>query len=100
MTPHRPCTWPTPSPADTARASRASPRPATQDPRRPHRPGRRPRRRRRWTMTTSTVTGTPKAPALRPGPDEWACEQCGAACFGTPPEDGLCPACRAGEDGR
>jgi rubrerythrin len=34
------------------------------------------------------------------GPDEWGCGQCGAARFGTPPEDGLCPACRAGEDSR
>jgi NTP pyrophosphatase (non-canonical NTP hydrolase) len=34
------------------------------------------------------------------GPGEWGCERCGAAWFGTPPEDGLCPACRAREDGR
>jgi hypothetical protein len=34
------------------------------------------------------------------GPDEWGCERCGAACLGTAPDDGLCPACRAGEDGR
>ncbi len=32
-----------------------------------------------------------------PGPGEWGCEQCGAAFFGTLPEDGLCPACRAGD---
>ena len=24
----------------------------------------------------------------------WACERCGAAYFGTPPEDGRCPGCR------
>jgi NTP pyrophosphatase (non-canonical NTP hydrolase) len=34
------------------------------------------------------------------GPDEWACEQCGAAWFGSAPEDRLCPDCRAGEHGR
>ena len=27
---------------------------------------------------------------------EWACYQCRAAWFGTPPEDGQCPGCRAG----
>ena len=32
-----------------------------------------------------------------PGPGEWACDQCGAAWFGTPPDDGLCPACRAAQ---
>jgi rubrerythrin len=31
-------------------------------------------------------------PALRPG--EWACRQCGAAYFATPPDDTLCPTCR------
>jgi hypothetical protein len=41
-------------------------------------------------------TLTPKARALLDQvPDgQWACEQCGAAYFGTPPEDGLCPGCR------
>jgi NTP pyrophosphatase (non-canonical NTP hydrolase) len=34
------------------------------------------------------------------GPAEWGCGQCRAAYLGAPPEDGLCPACRAGEDGR
>ena len=34
------------------------------------------------------------------GPEEWACAQCGAGYFGTPPDDGLCPDCRAGQDGR
>jgi hypothetical protein len=29
-----------------------------------------------------------------PEPGEWACQQCGAAWFGTPPEDGRCPDCR------
>ena len=28
------------------------------------------------------------------GPAEWGCQRCGAAWFGTPPDDGLCPACR------
>ena len=32
-----------------------------------------------------------------PGPGEWACPGCGDAWFGTPPEDGPCPACRAGQ---
>jgi NTP pyrophosphatase (non-canonical NTP hydrolase) len=32
-----------------------------------------------------------------PGPGEWACDRCGAAFFGTPPGDGLCPDCRPGE---
>jgi len=59
-----------------------------------------------------TATGTPipytltaKAHALLdaadqapPGPGEWGCGLCGAAFFGTPPETGLCPACRP-EDG-
>jgi len=34
------------------------------------------------------------------GTDEWGCQRCGAAYLGTPPEDGLCPSCRAAEDGR
>ena len=38
--------------------------------------------------------------AAGPGPGEWGCQRCGAAYFGTPPEDGLCPACRAGQDDR
>lgn len=67
------------------------------------------------TMTTPATTG----PA--PGPDEpipftltakahaalayrdcisvvygWACLTCGAAYFGTPPQDGLCPGCARG----
>jgi hypothetical protein len=25
------------------------------------------------------------------GPDQWACQHCGAAYFGTPPESELCP---------
>jgi hypothetical protein len=32
--------------------------------------------------------------------DQWACERCGAAWFGAPPGDGLCPPCRAGQDGQ
>ena len=50
-------------------------------------------------------TLTPEAHALLdasgpagPGPGEWSCERCRAAFFGTPPEDGLCPPCRAGQD--
>jgi rubrerythrin len=39
-------------------------------------------------------------PPATTGPDEWGCERCGAAYLGTPPEDGLCPPCRAGQDGR
>ena len=39
-------------------------------------------------------------PAAGPGPGEWGCEQCGAAFFGAPPEDGLCPPCRTGQDDR
>jgi rubrerythrin len=35
-----------------------------------------------------------------PGPGQWGCDQCGAAFFGTPPEDGLCPACRAADGAR
>ena len=35
--------------------------------------------------------------AAGPGPGEWACERCGAAFFGAPPVDGLCPAYRPGE---
>ena len=34
--------------------------------------------------------------ATPPGPGEWGCDQCGAAFFGTPPDDGLCPPCRGG----
>ena len=34
------------------------------------------------------------------GPAEWGCARCGAAYLGTPPDDGLCPPCRAGEDSR
>ena len=41
-------------------------------------------------------TLTPKARALLDQvPDgQWACGQCGAAYFGTPPGDGLCPGCQ------
>ncbi len=38
--------------------------------------------------------------AAAPGPGEWGCNRCGAAFFGTPPDDGLCLACRAQGDGR
>jgi hypothetical protein len=47
-----------------------------------------------------SFTLTPKAYAVlgtaTPGLGEWSCDQCGAAFFGTPPEDGLCLACRGG----
>jgi hypothetical protein len=29
-----------------------------------------------------------------PGRSEWGCARCGAAYFGTPPDDGLCTDCR------
>ena len=104
-------TWPTPSPADTARALagidgdirhglppkiddalivlaavRAADSAPDQD-------------------QPIPFTLTPKAHAeldpdgTAPGPGEWGCERCGAAFFGTPPGDGLCPACRPGEAG-
>ena len=103
-----PYTWPVPSPADTARAlagisgdiRRGLPpkiddaliflaavraADAAPDPGQP-----------------IPFTLTPKARALldQVPDDQWACERCGAAWFGTPPDDGLCPPCRAGEDGR
>ena len=37
----------------------------------------------------------PALDAIPPG--EWACRRCGAAYFGTPPEDGLCHGCRPAE---
>ena len=45
-------------------------------------------------------TLTPKALALLDqGPDDqWACTGCGDAWFGDTPEDGLCPACRPGQE--
>jgi NTP pyrophosphatase (non-canonical NTP hydrolase) len=45
---------------------------------------------RGWREEDTTAT---------PRPGEWGCERCGAAFFGTPPGDGLCPACcgRTGE---
>ncbi len=100
-----PCTWPIPTPADTARAlagicgdiRRGLPPKlddaliflaavrAASDPGQP-----------------IPFTLTPKARALLDqAPDgQWACERCGAAWFGAPPDDGLCPPCRAEEDGR
>jgi hypothetical protein len=30
----------------------------------------------------------------------WACTHCGAAWFGTPPDDGLCPSCQAARGAR
>jgi hypothetical protein len=31
---------------------------------------------------------------------QWACQRCGAAYFGTPPERGLCPGCQAADHRR
>jgi len=33
-------------------------------------------------------------------PGEWACQQCGAAYFGTPPGHGLCPTGHAYKSGQ
>jgi rubrerythrin len=35
-----------------------------------------------------------------PGPGEWACRRCGAAYFGGPPDDGLCPGCQRARSGQ
>ena len=45
-------------------------------------------------------TLTPKAHALLDQVPEgqWACTGCGDAWFGAPPDDGLCPACRPGQE--
>ena len=45
-------------------------------------------------------TLTPRAHALldQVPEDQWACSGCGDAWFGEPPDDGLCPACRLGQD--
>jgi hypothetical protein len=32
-----------------------------------------------------------------PGPGEWACQACGAAYLGAPPEGGLCPDCQTAD---
>lgn len=34
------------------------------------------------------------AARIAPGSEEWGCECCGDAWFGTPPDDGLCSRCR------
>jgi hypothetical protein len=100
-------TWPTPSPADTARALAG----IDGDIRR----GLPPKIDDALIVLAAVraaeatpdldqpvpFTLTPKAHAeldsdSPPGPGEWGCDQCGAAFFGTPPGDGLCPACRAG----
>jgi hypothetical protein len=99
-------TWPVPSPADTARALTgisgdlrhglppkvddaliflAAVRAADTEPD-PDRP------------IPFTLTAKAHAALDEDGPAEWGCEQCGAAYLGTPPDDGLCRACRAGED--
>ena len=42
------------------------------------------------------ATGKPVRYLDSPGPGEWACQSCGDAWFGTPPETGTCPGgCRA-----
>ena len=45
-------------------------------------------------------TLTPKARALLDQIPEgqWACTGCDDAWFGEPPDDGLCPACRPGQE--
>lgn len=71
-------TWPAPSPAVNAIPDPDQPIPFT------------------LTAKAHAELGSDRTP---PGPGEWGCDQCGAAFFGTPPEDGLCPACRSGEAG-
>ena len=100
-------TWPVPSPADTARALagiggdiarglppklddaliflaavRADATPSSGQP-------------IPFTLTAKALALLDQVPD-----GQWACERCGAAWFGTPPDGGLCPPCRAGEDGR
>lgn len=99
-----PYTWPVPSPADTARALTG----IDGDLRR----GLPPKIDDTLIFLAAVraadpdqpvpFTLTPKAHALldQPPDDQWACERCGAAYFGTPPDDGLCSACRPGQDGR
>jgi hypothetical protein len=38
------------------------------------------------------LTAQPQHPGVS---GEWGCRQCGAAYFGTPPDEGLCPRCHA-----
>jgi hypothetical protein len=100
-------TWPTPSPADTGRAvagidgdiRRGLPpkvddaliflaavraADAAPDPDQP---------------VPFTLTAKARALLDQAPDDQWTCERCGAAYFGTLPDDGLCPACRADDDG-
>jgi hypothetical protein len=59
---------------------------------------------RDWRNSPVPFTLTSKAHAALaaldddPGPaaDEWGCDRCGDAYFGTPPDDGLCGPCRGG----
>ncbi len=45
---------------------------------------------------TAPATGRPAAqPDCRAGAGEWACQRCGLAFFGIPPEHELCPDCLA-----
>ena len=46
-----------------------------------------------FTLTAKAHAALDQDPAA-PGPGEWGCDRCGAAFFGAPPGDGLCPACR------
>ena len=52
------------------------------------------------TAKAHAALGQEEDTAAESGSAEWGCERCGAAYFGTPPDDGLCLACRAGEHGR
>ena len=103
-------TWPVPSPADTARAlagisgdiTRGLP-PKIEDAliflaavrAADAAPGPGPGQPVPFTLTPKALALLDQVPD-----DQWACERYGAAWFGTPPEDRLCPPCRAGEDGR
>jgi hypothetical protein len=93
-------TWPVPSPADTARALAG----ISGDIRR----GLPPKLDEALIFLAAVRAGTTPDPG-QPVPftltakalalldqvpeDQRACERCGAAWFGTPPDDGLCPGC-------
>jgi hypothetical protein len=66
-----------------------------------HLPGNDPRRTRLAGLRRAGFTPLVASDLAMSGgydPDEWGCTQCGAAHFGTPPEDGMCRDCR--EHGR
>jgi hypothetical protein len=66
-----------------------------------HLPGCDPRRTRLAALRHAGFTPIVASDLAMSGgydPDEWGCTQCGAAHFGTPPDDGLCRDCR--EHGR